>query len=651
MKKLIKKRIAKGFTLTELVIVIVIIAIMAAILIPTYTGYVQKVKLSNDQQTVVNINKFLLHASVDTPEQIDTLEEVQKFITTKGYSNPLSTSSADSEFGVYISGTAGFDDFIVRIYLADATYGEYGFITSLKASYFEDGSDNNITLDVINAKIESDYNNNNIAYDKMCLSYTIKSVINKKTLRLIDKGVTASDGKTTYKFEGDTLVNKTDHYTLTKSSDSKTITLSEAGDSTGDFVIPDGVTNVDSYAFCDVNKTSQGGYPLVTVNGSSSITSVKIPDSVTIIGMNAFYNCDKLATVTMSDSVTWIGNNAFKGCTSLKEIDIPQSVTSISNNAFQGCTSLEEIDIPESVTSIGGSAFQECTSLKEIDIPESVTSIGASAFQGCTSLKEIDIPRSVDKVNSNAFQGCTALTKITVDAKVIYQAFYDCTSLTEVNLGDNVQTIDIEAFYNCTALTTVSLSANITSIGTSAFENCTSLKNITIPSSVITIGNEAFANCTSLTEIVIPDSVTSIGASTFKGCTILTKADIGKGVKTLFETFRGCTNLTTVSIANGVEEIGDYTFYQCKSLTEIVIPDSVTLIKMLVCDYCSKLETLTIGKGVKTLQNYLITQDCGNLTTINYTGTSTEWQKVYKADDWNSSKVKTVHCSDGDVTC
>jgi hypothetical protein len=38
---------------------------------------------------------------------------------------------------------------------------------------------------------------------------------------------------------------------------------------------------------------------------------VVIGDSVTSIGKNAFFECDKLTSVVIPDSVTSIGNNAF----------------------------------------------------------------------------------------------------------------------------------------------------------------------------------------------------------------------------------------------------------------------------------------------------------------------------------------------------
>ena len=55
MKKMNKKGQAKGFTLTELVIVIVIIAILAAVLIPSMTGYVNRAKKSNAQSEASSV--------------------------------------------------------------------------------------------------------------------------------------------------------------------------------------------------------------------------------------------------------------------------------------------------------------------------------------------------------------------------------------------------------------------------------------------------------------------------------------------------------------------------------------------------------------------------------------------------------------------
>ena len=59
----------KGFTIVELVIVIAVIAILAAVLIPTFASIVNKANMSADQQAVTNMNKLLLAS--DKPADID----------------------------------------------------------------------------------------------------------------------------------------------------------------------------------------------------------------------------------------------------------------------------------------------------------------------------------------------------------------------------------------------------------------------------------------------------------------------------------------------------------------------------------------------------------------------------------------------------
>ena len=69
-------------------------------------------------------------------------------------------------------------------------------------------------------------------------------------------------------------------------------------------------------------------------------------DGKTIIGVY-----DKnIIHITIPEGVTTIGEDAFYDCSSLKSIDIPDSVTSIEFCAFASCSSLQSIDIPNSVT-------------------------------------------------------------------------------------------------------------------------------------------------------------------------------------------------------------------------------------------------------------------------------------------------------------
>lgn len=65
MKKLNKK----GFTLTEMIVVIAIIGILAGVLIPTITGYIKKTRLSNDQQVAASmtdeIERFCIEHNIN----------------------------------------------------------------------------------------------------------------------------------------------------------------------------------------------------------------------------------------------------------------------------------------------------------------------------------------------------------------------------------------------------------------------------------------------------------------------------------------------------------------------------------------------------------------------------------------------------------
>ena len=85
MKKQIKKGKAFGFTLTELVIVIVIIAILAAILIPTYTGYVNRAKDTSDTFTVKQLNDLLINFENDPDYKHDTLGDVLYMLEENGF--------------------------------------------------------------------------------------------------------------------------------------------------------------------------------------------------------------------------------------------------------------------------------------------------------------------------------------------------------------------------------------------------------------------------------------------------------------------------------------------------------------------------------------------------------------------------------------
>ena len=81
---MIKRNNKKGFTIVELVIVIAVIAILAAVLIPTFAGIIKKANISADTQLCKNMNTALSMAKAEG-KSVDTMEDVLFAINEAGY--------------------------------------------------------------------------------------------------------------------------------------------------------------------------------------------------------------------------------------------------------------------------------------------------------------------------------------------------------------------------------------------------------------------------------------------------------------------------------------------------------------------------------------------------------------------------------------
>ena len=135
--------------------------------------------------------------------------------------------------------------------------------------------------------------------------------------------------------------------------------------------------------------------------GCENLTSVNIPDYITVIDDNAFYGCSSLTSVNIPDSVTGIGSRAFGGCSSLTSVTVPKSVATIGNNVFYNCTGLTSATVNSQ--KISNYMFQDCKALKNVTLGDNVEWVGEKAFHGCFSLKSVTIPKSVKYIGDRAF--------------------------------------------------------------------------------------------------------------------------------------------------------------------------------------------------------------------------------------------------------
>lgn len=86
------KNCKKGFTIVELIIVIAVIAILAAVLIPTFSNLIKRANVANDTALVRNLNTAL---AADGAKQHDTMREALAAANAFGYDVSKINAKAD----------------------------------------------------------------------------------------------------------------------------------------------------------------------------------------------------------------------------------------------------------------------------------------------------------------------------------------------------------------------------------------------------------------------------------------------------------------------------------------------------------------------------------------------------------------------------
>ena len=107
------------------------------------------------------------------------------------------------------------------------------------------------------------------------------------------------------------------------------------------------------------------------------------------LGMKIFEGCETLTSVRLPDSISHLGQGVLAGCTNLTDVHLPEHLETLDGFEFEGCTSLAEISLPGSLKNIGGFSFWD-TGLTHVTIGENVESIGVSAFR-MSPLTRVDV--------------------------------------------------------------------------------------------------------------------------------------------------------------------------------------------------------------------------------------------------------------------
>jgi hypothetical protein len=219
-----------------------------------------------------------------------------------------------------------------------------------------------------------------------------------------------------------------------------------------------------------INVTEIGDFAFA----NSNIVNITIPNSITKLGSNAFFNTGRM------------GNINFLNGSRLKIIDMDCFFNS----------NIKNISIPDSVTNINNYAFQN-SKLSEINITNesSLEHIGYGAFEN-TLITTIYIPKKVKILNRRTFFGTENLNSINFDndseLTYISSIFNNISSIKKIILPNNLKELGTFAFNN-SYIEDIIVNKKLEKIGYSSLHSLP-MTNITLPASVNTINYKAFSN-------------------------------------------------------------------------------------------------------------------------------------------------------------
>ena len=355
-------------------------------------------------------------------------------------------------------------------------------------------------------------------------------------------------------------------------------------------------------------------------DGCSSLRTVNFPDTLKEIRSDAFCGTD-LTEFIAPDSLTNVWSYAFKDCAALSAVEL-KNVRSVGDGAFGNCTALRSIRLSDKMTELSDHIFDGCSSLADIDMPDNPIAVSFSVFNGTAyynepsnwengvlyvdgyliavskdfaPLTEYTVKDGTIVIADDAFSGVgysSKLKKMTLPTglyRIGQYAFSKLFSLTEINIPDTVRSIGYGAFSG----TGYDADTNYINGGLYIGNWLVAVNNIAMTSFTVQEGTVGVADgkdtslfptrAQKITVLELPSSLRYIGSRSFARLRI-TELRLPSELQTLGNgAFASCSALNTVNLGDcsGLESIGEKAFSEA-AISEITIPESVVSVGELV---------------------------------------------------------------------
>ncbi len=361
----------------------------------------------------------------------------------------------------------------------------------------------------------------------------------------------------------------------------------------GTIVLPEGVTTIEEGAF-----------------EASTLTEISFPGSMTNIGVNAFYDCEDIKTVTFLPSPT---KTPLKICnmdsSAVYSPFYDSRLTTINLNRELAYVDEDGDPYTASEDDEGLFYHEHYEEVGEVTVvlgPQ-VEHLRYRMFN-YLPIKKLTIPGTVKSIENNVFEGCEKLTTLTFEPNMegtpLTMGFYDASG-------------DVGPFYN-SPLTTLNLNREISyTFGGSTIDDVyeglfggkPTLVSVTIGEQVKTLSLYMFAG-SSIKELVIPGSVKTIANDVFRGCSSL---------KTI--TFEPSPTAEKLTIGFDTNNVDESLFVDCPLVSVSIDRELYYTLEGIdvnykgLFGYKTSLTSVTIGDQLKTLSPYMF---AGNgITSLN----------------------------------